>query len=219
MVGKSKEEDDLFQLAAKAGKEESAENGISLDAIFLGPEQRGINQEGDDPGFETRVKPPARRGRPRKTDDAEAPKKPVGRPKGSASERTAAEIAEALQSKFDEFFAVISIGMPVTGVYGVENSEKAVKALMSIGKRRPKLMHALMRVADGADGIDVGRYVLGLIFAVQVDMQRLPFDSLPARVTGVTAIVEKHFMNDGSSPENPGMTKQETTSGRFTPVT
>lgn len=217
MVRKSEEENDLFKLAAQAGKEESAQDGISLDPIFLGPEQRGINQEGDDPGFETRVKPPARRGRPRKTDDGEATKKPV-RPRSSASERTAAEISEALQSKFDEFFAVVSIGMPVTGIYGIENSEKAVKALMSIGKRRPKLMQALMRVADGADGIDVGRYVLGLIFAVQVDMQRLPYDSIPAKATGVTAIVEKHFMSDGESAQNPGMTTQETTSGRFTPV-
>jgi hypothetical protein len=216
-----KAEDDLYALAAKAGTEAEASTkaGVSVGTIFLEPEsgQRPINEKGDDPGFETRVKPP--RGRPRKTADTKPDEpKPRGRPSRTAVERSSQEIADALQQKADEFFAVISIGLPVTGTYGVENSEKSIKALMAIAKRRPGLMKALMRVADGADGLDLGRTVLGLGVALQVDLGRIPADMLIARATGVTAIVEKYFA-DNDGPQNENVTTQVThASPRFTPV-
>jgi hypothetical protein len=99
--------------------------------------------------------------------------------------------------------------MPVTGVYGVENSGKAVNALMSIGKRRPAVMKALMRLADGADGIDIGQYVLGIMTAVQVDMKRIPYDNMLSKATGVTEIVEKYFLDEAEAP-NPNVTEQKT---------
>ena len=212
MVRPTAKEDDLFALAAKGGTPEAdKEEGVSLKPVFLGAGPRGINEPGDpnDLGFETRVKAPG------KAEKKPADKGP-GRPRGNATERSMAEIQDAIQEKFDEAFAVISIGLPVTGTYGVENSEKAVKALMSIAKRRPKLLGVLMKVADGADGIDIGRYFLGVVVALQVDMQRLPADSLPARVTGVTAVVEKYFTDDEDIP-NPNVTEQ-VTHARFQPV-
>jgi len=207
-----KDDEDLFALAAKGGSTDAKE-GLPVGTVLLGsrPGQRQINQEGDDPGFETRVKPPTKT-----TESKTAPKTP-GRPKGNASERSIAEIQDAIQQKFDEAFAVLSIGMPVTGTYGVENSDKAVKALISIAKRRPKLLVALSKVADGADGIEIGRYALGLAVAVQVDLQRIPHDALPARVTGVTAVVEKYFVND-ETQDNPNVTEQVTNVPRFQPV-
>jgi hypothetical protein len=220
-----KAEDDLYALAAKAGTEAEASTqaGVSVGTIFLEPEpgQRLINEKGDDPGFETRVRPPKTSGRSRtqKADSGDAPaKKAVGRPRGSSAERSSQEISDALQQKADEFFAVISIGLPVTGTYGVENSEKSIKALMAIAKRRPGLMKALMRVADGADGLDLGRTVLGLGVALQVDLGRIPADMLIARATGVTAVVEKYFADD-TSPQNENVTTQVThASPRFTPI-
>jgi len=207
----AKEEDDLFALAAKGGSAEAKE-GLPVGTVLLGSGPRGITEPGDpnDQGFETRVKAPT------KADSKPGPK-PSARGKGSASERSIAEIQDAIQEKFDEALAVLSIGMPITGTYGVENSEKAVKALISIAKRRPKLLTALSKVADGADGIEIGRYLLGLAVAVQVDLQRIPADSLPAQFTGVTAVVRKYFMEE---PEegNPNVTEQVTTSGRFQPV-
>lgn len=224
MVSKAGE-DDLFALAAQAGRSEAeAQTGLSVGTIFLEPEpdRRQINQKGDDPGFETRVRPPkaSSRTRAQKPDSAEqAPaKKPVGRPRGTSSERTTQEVSDALQQKADELFAVISLGLPVTGTYGVENSDKAVKALMAIAKRRPKLLKALMRVADGADGMDLGRYVLGIGVALQVDMGRIQPDMLIARATGVTEIVEKYFVRD-HAVQNPNVTEQVTHVGpRFSPV-
>lgn len=227
MAGKA--EDDLFKLAAQGGSEEaSAEAGLSVGPIFLEPESDGrrpaINQNGDDPGFETRVKPPSsvRRGRAEssRSDSSgkSAEKKTPGRPRGSASERSIEEVSTAIEEKFAEFFGYISIGLPVTGTYGAENSEKAVKALISIGKRRPAVMKALMKIADGADGMDIGKFAMGLVVAVQVDMQRLPGDVLIARATGVTAVIEKYFVEENQMP-NPNVTGQETyASPRFQPV-
>lgn len=215
--------DDLFALAAQAGKEgEPSKEGLSLQPVFLGPESgriAAINQDGDDPGFETRVKAPGSKTPPSRDrgTDKTAEKKPVGRPRGSATERSVAEIQEALQQKVDETFAVVSLALPVTGTYGVENSEKAVKALITIAKRRPKLLKALMRVADGADGIEIGRFLLGIGFALQVDLGRIPADALPARVTGVTAVVEKYFNDDSGDEVNLNVTEQ-TTHARFQPV-
>jgi hypothetical protein len=111
--------------------------------------------------------------------------------------------------------AVLSMAMPVTGTYGVENSEKTVKALISIAKRRPKLLKVLSRAADGADGLEIGRYLAGLAVAVQVDMQRIPYDSMPAKATGVTAIVEKFFLDESQPNEN---VTEQVTHARFQPV-
>lgn len=216
-------EDDLIALAAQAGsKEAGTQAGVSHDPIFLGPGAKGINQDGDDPGFETRVKAPAStsRGRATKATATDKPveKKTPGRPRGSASERSVEEIADAVGAKFDEFFTYISMGLPVTGTYGVENSDKAVKALISIGKRRPRVMQILAKMADGADGMDVARYVLGVSIAVQVDLGRIPADNIMARASGVTAIVEKYFVQE-DDPTNPNVTGQAThATPRFQPV-
>lgn len=223
MAGKA--EDDLFKLAAQGGTEETrTKAGIPVGAVFLEPEpdrRPGINQDGDDPGFETRVKPPTRSSRTSKTSTASkdaSEKKPVGRPRGSANERSIEEISTAIEEKFAEFFGYISLGLPVTGTYGVENSDKAVKALISIGKRRPAVMKALMKVADGADGLDIGKFAMGIVVAVQVDMQRIPGDVLIARATGVTAVIEKYFVDDSPQP-NPNVMGQETYAApRFQPV-
>jgi hypothetical protein len=208
-------EDDLFELASQAGKEDPSEKGLSLQPIFLGPESGRVNDE----GFETRVKTPDKstsQTSPRKTEGV-AEKKAVGRPRGTASDRSIAEVQDAIQQKFDEAFAVVSLGLPVTGTYGVENSEKAVKALISIAKRRPKLLKALLKVADGADGIEIGRYMLGIGVALQVDMGRMQPDALPARVTGVTEVVQKYFIEPEEGEVNPNVTEQ-TTHARFQPI-
>ena len=214
-------EDDLLKLAAQAGKEgdSGSQDGISEPRFLSGTGRRGINQQGDDPGFETRVQKPAgpTAARTEKAAEKEPAKKAAPRPRGSAAERTIEEVSEALQERADEFFAVVSLMFPVTGVYGAENSDKAIRALLKIGKRRPKLLTVLMKAADGADGFEIGRIVLGLVMAVQVDMQRIPADALPARITGVTAVVEKYFTDD-EVQVNPNVTEQATNAARFQPV-
>lgn len=221
MAGKA--EDDLFALAAKGGTEEAAtQAGVPVGTIFLEPEsdrRPGINQDGDDPGYETRVKRPTN---PRKSTTSkpstESTKKPVGRPRGTATDRSIEEISAAIEEKFAEFFGYVSLGLPVTGTYGAENSEKAVKALISIGKRRPAVMKALMKVADGADGMDIGKFAMGIAVAVQVDMQRIPGDVLIARATGVTAVIEKYFVDDEPAPNPNVMGQQTNATARFQPV-
>lgn len=219
MVRAAGKEDDLFALASKAGKEGDAETGLFQQPVFLGSERPGITQSGDDPGFETRVKTPRTAGRPSADKKTEPPaKKAVGRPRGNVQERTVEEIAEAIEKKFNQFGAYLTIGLPVTGTYMVENSESAVKALISIGKRRPKVMAALARVADGGDGLDIAAYIAGIAVATQVDLGRVPHDMVLAKATGVTKVVEKYFVVE-NDPSNPNVTEQRThATARFTSV-
>lgn len=208
-------EDDLYSLAAQAGKEDDPkEEGVSLKPVFLGPQSGRIDE-----GFETRVKAPdrtAQKTSARKTETA-AEKKGPGRPRGSTTERAAADIAETLEEKFALIFGLLTSALPVTGTYGVENSGKAVKSLLDIGKRRPAVMRALMKIADGADGLEIGKFALGLAVALQVDMGRMLGDALPARATGVTEVIEKYFMEDSGENDNPSVVNQ-VTHARFQPV-
>ena len=212
-------EADLFALAEAAGKEgPRKEEGVPVGGLLQG--SRGINQDGDDPGFETRVKPPT------KSTNASAAKagsekqtssKGPGRPRGTAQERTLQEVADGLEENFVILFSLLSNPLPVTGTYGVENSGKACAAILSIAKRRPLVMKALLVAADGSDGLQLLSFVAGLMFAVQVDLGRMPADSMGARVTGVTKIVEQYFLND-EPQDNPNVTEQVTNAPRFQPV-
>src|SRR2546426_1140814 len=69
----------------------------------------------------------------------------------------------------------------------------SVNALIDIGKRRPAVMKALLRMVDANSGLEIGKYVGGIAIAFQVDMGRIAPDALPAKITGVSAVVEEHF--------------------------
>lgn len=210
MAGKT--EDDLFALAAQAGGDEADKEAGFLDGgIFLGPERGQV-----DPGFETRVKPPADKGTPTKkpADKGERAKLP----RGSQVEKQAADIAETLEEKFAVIFGLLSGVAPVTGVYGVENSPKAIRALLDIGKRRPAVMRALTTVANGADGLEIGKFVLGVVVALQVDFGRLQGDELPAQVFGVTEIINEFMVQTDAPAPNTNVTGQSVNADRFQPV-
>lgn len=130
-------------------------------------------------------------------------------PRGSQPEKVAADIAETLEEKAALIFGTLSGVLPVTSVYGTENSPKAVRALLDIGKRRPMVMRALIKIADGADGLEVGKFAAGVAMAIQVDLGRVDGNSLPARTFGVTEILEKYFVEQGVDPENPSVMKQD----------
>ena len=212
MAGKAKDDEDLFALAAQAGGSQAeAQAGVS-DGRFLQGSDGGLGGL-KDPGFETRVKPPA--------DGAKkpAPKAVPKMPRGSAAEKTAADIADTLEDKFTVFFAMMSGIAPVTSVYGVENSPKAIKALLDIGKRRPAVMKALTKIADGADSMQLGMFAAGIVASLGVDFGRLQGDELLPRAVGVTEILEKHFKNpDYEESANPNVTEQTTHAKRFAPV-
>lgn len=144
----------------------------------------------DPPTFETRVKSD---GDKSKKTEKEPPKRA-----GTASERQLAEIAEGITEKADQVAVIIAGITPVTSVYLAENSPRAITALVAIAKRRPGMLKALSKVADGVDAIEVGKFVLGILTALQVDFGRIPADSLPARVTGVTAVVDEHLSPEGA---------------------
>lgn len=205
-AGKEVQEDDLFKLAEKAGTPE-AQSGFPDDGILLGPDgRRGVNP----PEFETRIKKPE----DGKSKDAPAKKLP----RGSVVEKQAADIADTLEEKFAMLFGLLSGVTPVMSVYGAENSPKAITALLDIGKRRPAVMRALQKIADGADTLELGKFVMGLVIALQVDFGKLQGDELPAKAFGVTAILEKHFKNPEFKEPNPNVTEQATNAKRFVPV-
>lgn len=212
-VKAAREEDDLFALAAKGGTPE-AEAGIPDAGILLGPDgRRGVNPAPDE-GFKTRVKAPTAA---EKKAAPDATKKAA--PRGTVLEKQAADIAETLEEKFAMLFGLLSGVVPVTATYGTDNSSKAITALLDIGKRRPAVMKALLKIADGADTLELGKFVLGLIIALQVDFGKLNGDEIQARAFGVTAIMDKYFRNPDYVPsDNPNVMEQTTNGKRFSPV-
>lgn len=212
MASKAAEKDDLFALAEKAGTAE-AQAGFPDTGILLGPDgRRGVGPAPDE--FQTRVKPPTA------TEKKATPETKKAMPRGSAFEKQAADIAETLEEKFAMLFGLLSGVVPVTATYGTENSSKAVTALLDIGKRRPAVMKALLKLADGADTLELGKFVLGIIVALQVDFGKLNGDEIQAKAFGVTAVLDKYFRNPDYVPDasNPNVTEQATNGKRFSPV-
>jgi hypothetical protein len=213
MAGKAAQEDDLFALAAKGGSAE-AEVGFPDGGILLGPDgRRGVNPAPDE-GFKTRVKPPVNA----KDTPKEVPTKRL--PRGNVAEKQAADIAETLEEKFAMLFGLLAGVVPVTSTYGTENAPKAITALLDIGKRRPGVMKALLKIADGADTLELGKFILGIVVALQVDFGKLQGDEIQAKAFGVTAVLEKYFKNpEYAGSENPNVTEQVVSNGqRFSPV-
>jgi len=134
--------------------------------------------------------------------EKESPRKP---PRGTATERQLAEIGEALTEKAAQVAMLTSGLLPVTSVYGAENSDKAVNALLAIAKRRPKFLAALTKAADTIDALELAKFFIGLAVAFQVDMGRMTGDEMAARASGVTAIIEEFFQTEPDGKVNPAM--------------
>lgn len=160
--------------------------------LLSGP---GVDDKEIPPPVPTRVKA--------NKDDGkkEVPKKP---PRGTAAERQLAEIGENLEEKIAQTAMLLSGVLPVTSVYGAENSPKAVAALLSICKRRPKWLGYLEKAADGIDALELAKFFGGLVVAFQVDMGRMKGDEMPAQAFGVTSILAE-FFSDQNSEINPAM--------------
>lgn len=134
--------------------------------------------------------------------------KPARTPRGTASERQLAEIGEALEEKVAGVGALLSGIAPITSVYAVERSPRAIAALLSIAKRRPKVLAALSKAADGVDIMEIAQFIGGLVVAVQVDAGRLKGNELPAQAFGVTQIIEDYFSEREDDP-NPAVMMQQ----------
>lgn len=140
-----------------------------------------------------------------RVDELPTPKLGERKGRGTASERQAEEIGDALADKVNTIFAMCSGLAPVTSVYAVQNSDKAVKALINIGKRNPKILAALSKAANGVDALEVGKYILGIMVCIQVDTGRAKGDELPCRAFGVTEILEEHFWDAEEVVANPSV--------------
>lgn len=140
---------------------------------------------------------------PVKTENKSRPK-----PRGSASDREAADIEESLEDKLTQIFGLASPFLPKTAVYATENCEKATAALISIGKRRPAVMKALRKIADGADATEILQYTVGIGVAVGCDLGRFEGDELICQVTGVTKVLDQYFTDDDSESVNHNVTAQ-----------
>lgn len=145
-----------------------------------------------------------------RVDDIPAPgrEKPA-KGRGTASERQAEDIGDALADKVNTIFAMCSGLAPVTSVYAIQNSDKAVKALINIGKRNPKILAALGKAANGVDALEVGKYILGIMVCIQVDTGRVKGDEFPCRAFGVTEILEQHFWDAEEVVDNPSVFVQQ----------
>lgn len=141
------------------------------------------------------------------------------RGRGTAAERSLQQIQDQFEEQLNTILSLFSLAMPVTGVYATENSEKAVTALFNIAKRRPKLLAALSKTADGIDAVAIGQYALGIGVALQVDLGRMDPHSLPARAFGVEKVFMEYFEeSDSSIPVNPNVFTIEHPYVQFQPV-
>jgi len=165
---------DLGAEEGNAAKRDKPEKGVPVEPL------RRSGSVADE-SFATRVKVPEK-------ESKSASGTSKGR--GTANERRIGELQSTLEEKLTQIFGLVSFGLPVTGVYGVENSDKAAAALCNIAKRRPAVLKALETVADGVDALEIGRFAAGIAIAVQVDMGRIQPDAMVCSVLGVTAIVQ-----------------------------
>lgn len=199
--------EELQRLAGLAGSEggsAEAEEDLLRELVHQGAS--GLN---DDPGFTTRVKPPKSTPKEEKKPEAKSePRQRKTTPRATASERQLADVGENLEEKIGVIFGLASGVAPVTSTYAIENSDKAIRALLDIAKRRPAVLRALTKLADGADAMEIGKFVLGLLVAIQVDTGRLNGDELPARAFGVTEVMVRHdFMS--ASPHAPAAPNEQ----------
>lgn len=125
----------------------------------------------------------------------------------TASERELAALGEQLEEKISVVFGLSAGIAPVTSVYAIENQDKAIRALLGIAKRRPAVLKALSKVADGADALEIGRFLLGILVCIQVDTQRLRGDEIQCRAFGVTEVLERHFVAQDAEPQ-PGVANE-----------
>lgn len=213
--------EELARLAAEGGEAppvrvQAEEEGSLLGQLLQGPGPEGVDNGEPEP-FQTRVKAPG--DKPSKAKIGRA--KPAAR---TATERELAAVGDNLEEKIAVIFGLASGVAPVTSVYAVENSPKAIHALLEIAKRRPAVLRALTQVADGANALEIGKFVLGILVCIQVDTGRLQGDEIQARAFGVTDVIARNFVdNEGKIPtqydENPSVMVQEVPSAlRFQPI-
>lgn len=196
--GKPGDDAGNLRIAEANGPRPEAEAGFPFELLS----GSGVIPEEEIP---TRVKKPSK-------DDKPADK-PAAR-RNTAVEREIAEIEETLNDKIGAAFMLAGGLAPVTSVYGAENSEKAVTALMGIARRRPGILKYIRQGADVIDVLEIAKFFGGLVIAVQVDAQKLRGDELPARAFGVTEILEQHFWNEDTMT-NPAVMVQ---APRYAPV-
>lgn len=216
---------ELEEAAAAAGQDEEA--GSIHGVVPEGPERLTDDFPsfaGDPDEIPTRVKVPT---------DAKPDKgkriRGSGSRRNTAAERDLADIGEQLEEKFAVIFGLAAGLAPVTAVYGTENAPKAINALLDIAKRRPAVLRALTTVADGANALEIGKFVLGLLVCIQIDTGRLNGDEIQAKAFGVTQVMLDHdFLQvvdeNGNpvkkeKPTNPYVTNQDVPNAvRFQPI-
>lgn len=202
---------------AEEGKAEGLPGGL-----VQGPDGLGITFKpapSEPEPFDTRIKMPT------KAEEEKASKEDKSRDRdpikisGTAAEKRVLKLQAELQEQADILATVMAFKLPVTSVYTGVNSPKAIEALLNIAKKRPKMLDAMEKVSEGFDALAVGKFVIGLGVALQVDSGRLAPDSFPAVATGVTAVIAEHLSEDGGET-NPNVTTmpEPAHAVRFQPV-
>lgn len=195
--------EELARIAAEAGEDgpggdsgpfkEFTTEGPSIGRILQGP----VKVTPPEDAIPTRVKVPTVK---------ETPKEKPKPSRGTASERELAELTDQLTEQVGTVAGLIHGIAPVTSVYAAQNSGKALEALVSIAQRHPAMLKGLKKAADGVDAMEIAKFVIGLVMCIQVDTGRLNGDEFPARMFGVTEIMDEYFNDETVPPPNPNLT-------------
>jgi len=199
--------EDLFSDSGFA-EGSAAKPDITPEGVPVEPLRRSGPVKDSDDSFITRVKIPEKESKPARESKG----------RSTANERRIGDLQVTLEEKLTQIFGLVSFGLPVTGVYGVENSDKAAAALCNIAKRRPAVLKALEGVADGVDALEIGRIAAGIAIAVQVDMGRIKPDAMVCSVLGVSAVVQAMEEAGNEEDINDNVMVMPVSNVKFNPV-
>ena len=79
------------------------------------------------------------------------------------------ELQKSLSAQMFQAGGMIALGMPVTGTYICQESERFPDAIIDLARKRTDWIDALEKVADVGPGITIGRTVLGIGAAMGAD--------------------------------------------------
>lgn len=91
--------------------------------------------------------------------------------------------------------------MPITSYVVLQGAEGFSKNAVDLAKRHPAVLRAMQAWSQVGPGVECTRYLLTILTAFAVDMNRLPPDSLAAQIFGVSKAW--HITYDNPDQQQP----------------
>lgn len=110
------------------------------------------------------------------------------RPKSQGLETRLKALQVDLSDNMKTAGAICGAVLPVTGYILVEDSDDFTNAIIRLARRHPRALLALEKAAEVGPGVVVGKELLKLGVALQVDGGKLQPDAIPSKYLGVERV-------------------------------